>query len=398
MSDDHPKFTCNTCGLSFAEADFQREHMKTDWHRYNLKRRVANLPPIPSDVFAEKMIQQQSAQLDPKPRNANRQITKKDLKRMEKQRKREEFMANAAASATTEDEDFSDTESVTSRAHSVTSAMSSFSLGEPVRSAYQTEEDEFSASEEEGQDEVDRALQHKLRNMVEIPVTVSFMDGEKFESVEENVQHLERKYGLYIPEPKFVSDLEGLVVYLNEKVGLGNCCLCCSYMGRSLEAVRAHMVSKQHVKIPYETPDQRAELAEFYDFSSSYANKQDEWEDLSDEDENADRTIRVDADEDEDVVDNDLYVDGYELVLGQGKVAGHRSLQRYYKQRFNSLPEKEGPKAVKMIDMRGPGVSEKEATKMIKQTWKEEKKHQHTYFRRDKHINNQKHFRDELLQ
>lgn len=399
MSDDHPKFTCNTCGLSFTDAEYQREHMKTDWHRYNLKRRVANLPPIPSDVFAEKMIQQRSAQLEPKPRNANRQVTKKDLKRMEKERRRQEATA-ASGTAPTEDEDnLSDSGSITSRAHSVTSAMSNFSLGDPVRSGYQTEEDDFSASEDENdQDEVDQVLQHKIANMVKIPVNISFMDGHVSDSVEANVDYLERKYGLYVPERKFLTDLEGLVEYLNEKVGLGNCCLSCSYMGRSLEAVRAHMVSKQHVKVPYETENHRAELADFYDFSSSYSANGDEWEEVSDEDGETDYTVRVQGGDDEDAVDNSLYVDGYELVVGPGKVAGHRSLQRYYKQRFNSLPEKEGPKAVKMIDMRGPGVTEKETTKMIKQTWKEEKKQQHTFYRRDKFINNQKHFRDELLQ
>ena len=36
--------------------------MKTDWHRYNLKRRVAQLPSISSDVFAEKVLELQSTQ------------------------------------------------------------------------------------------------------------------------------------------------------------------------------------------------------------------------------------------------------------------------------------------------------------------------------------------------
>ena len=29
--------------------------MKTEWHRYNLKRRIANLPPIGAEQFAEKL-------------------------------------------------------------------------------------------------------------------------------------------------------------------------------------------------------------------------------------------------------------------------------------------------------------------------------------------------------
>ena len=30
--------------------------MKTEWHRYNLKRRVAGLPSITAGVFAEKIL------------------------------------------------------------------------------------------------------------------------------------------------------------------------------------------------------------------------------------------------------------------------------------------------------------------------------------------------------
>ena len=48
-------FTCNSCGTEFKTSDLQRYHMKTEWHRYNLKRRVAHLPPITSDEFAEKL-------------------------------------------------------------------------------------------------------------------------------------------------------------------------------------------------------------------------------------------------------------------------------------------------------------------------------------------------------
>ena len=51
----HP-FTCNTCQVAFRSSELQRTHMQSDWHRYNLKRRVASLPPLTSDVFAEKVL------------------------------------------------------------------------------------------------------------------------------------------------------------------------------------------------------------------------------------------------------------------------------------------------------------------------------------------------------
>jgi pre-60S factor REI1 len=35
--------------------------MRSDWHRYNLKRRITSLPPIASEVFTEKVLQAQAS-------------------------------------------------------------------------------------------------------------------------------------------------------------------------------------------------------------------------------------------------------------------------------------------------------------------------------------------------
>ncbi|CRJ90704.1 hypothetical protein BN1723_008466, partial [Verticillium longisporum] len=60
-SASHP-FTCNTCTIAYRNIDLQRGHMKSDWHRYNLKRRVASLPPITSETFNEKVLQARAVQ------------------------------------------------------------------------------------------------------------------------------------------------------------------------------------------------------------------------------------------------------------------------------------------------------------------------------------------------
>ncbi|CAL8105945.1 unnamed protein product [Calicophoron daubneyi] len=45
---------CSTCQVSFTSNDERISHTKSEWHVYNLKRVVANLPPIPEDLFKEK--------------------------------------------------------------------------------------------------------------------------------------------------------------------------------------------------------------------------------------------------------------------------------------------------------------------------------------------------------
>ena len=56
----YPAFTCMTCRVAFSEADTQRAHYKTDWHRYNLKRKVADMPPVTAENFAERVIAQRA--------------------------------------------------------------------------------------------------------------------------------------------------------------------------------------------------------------------------------------------------------------------------------------------------------------------------------------------------
>lgn len=47
-------YTCITCQVIFKTADLQREHYKLDWHRYNLKRKVACIPPVTLEEFEQR--------------------------------------------------------------------------------------------------------------------------------------------------------------------------------------------------------------------------------------------------------------------------------------------------------------------------------------------------------
>ncbi len=53
-------FTCITCRVAFADAELQRGHYKTDWHRYNLKRKVAELPPVTAENFQQRVLAQRA--------------------------------------------------------------------------------------------------------------------------------------------------------------------------------------------------------------------------------------------------------------------------------------------------------------------------------------------------
>lgn len=54
------QYTCIACGVGFGTGEDQRGHYKTDWHRYNLRRKVAGLPPITADTFRTRVLAQQA--------------------------------------------------------------------------------------------------------------------------------------------------------------------------------------------------------------------------------------------------------------------------------------------------------------------------------------------------
>ena len=49
--EDCKVLTCLTCRVVFADIDKGREHYKSEWHRYNLKRKVAQMAPLSAEVY-----------------------------------------------------------------------------------------------------------------------------------------------------------------------------------------------------------------------------------------------------------------------------------------------------------------------------------------------------------
>lgn len=54
-------YTCISCRVAFTDGEVQRAHYKTDWHRYNLKRKVADMPPVTAENFEERVLAQRTA-------------------------------------------------------------------------------------------------------------------------------------------------------------------------------------------------------------------------------------------------------------------------------------------------------------------------------------------------
>lgn len=404
------QYTCNSCNLAFTAPEDQRVHMKSDWHRYNLKRRVAQLPPIDENLFNSKVsslsITENGADNNNEEKMKNKaQLTKKEIRRREKevlQAKKKQILETAREAMIAKMKEQNRDNDRPSESIQEDELIS-------IRDMRLDDNNSDTKNELTPEEQEDHLMKEKLSNSVEIPVTTCLFCHAKqkanFDDVESSIQHMFVMHGLYIPERKYLVDVEGLIKYLGEKIGLGNICLCCSYQGKNIEAVREHMLNKRHMRLPYETEDEKLEVSEFYDFSSTYdddtvGNKpmnEEDWEDVSENEDEADDY----SDEELSPADSALYPNGHELVLPSGVVVGHRSLARYYRQ--NLAPERvlsEGQGTVIAAETRHMlNIKDREVLATQKRAWGREKKREDVNDRRAaKFINNQPHYRDQLLQ
>lgn len=170
-------------------------------------------------------------------------------------------------------------------------------------------------------------LNQKIKTAKRLTLEDCLFCNQKSVDFESNMTHMTKEHSLFIPDIEYVKDLQGLIKYLGEKVSIGNICLYCNGKGRSfhtLEAVQAHMTALSHCKILYDNNEE--EYEDYYDFSSDYANK----------DENTTTTVAtIDPNIKSQVQLSD---DGNMMVFANGKSIGHRTLSLYYRQHYK-LPE-----------------------------------------------------------
>lgn len=308
----HP-FTCNTCQVAFRTSDLQRTHMQSDWHRYNLKRKVASLPPLASEVFAEKVLANKANAVATAARASFEKACEACDKTYYSQnayvnhlgsQKHKLFVARLSTRTGHETESMAD---------------STFSLGDPIETASTTASTSTvgrEALDQQPEEEFERiaeGLKKSDLNGTTDPVlrrptvpTPSKADGghkmdedgdDEDDEVDEehqanfmqclfcnylsptkdlNLHHMSRQHGFFIPERDYVVDLPGLVTFLSETIHVLHQCLFCHKLVHTASGVQTHMRDRGHCMIAYATEDEQMELGEFYDFSSTYSDEESE--------------------------------------------------------------------------------------------------------------------------
>lgn len=340
-------YTCIACRVVFADGGTQRAHYKTDWHRYNLKRKVAELPPVSADNFKQRVLNAQQTQVVPEDKQTlkcslcgktfntqNAMQNHLQSKKHKEAESKEEERVKREVQRTNEKNKEKGIEALPENTKRLQKELANKALKEQLENqSVSGAGDQLGATGGAEDDDMDDAETDSDMESVEsfgdedgLGIEECMFCSSISQSLEENLKHMTEKHGFFLPDAEYISDLEGLITYLGQKVGIGNMCLWCNQKGKqflSTQAVQKHMVDKGHCKMLHEG-DVLLEYADFYDYRSSYPDHEPEHEGAEQEE---DMEVEVSPDA--------LAAEGYELVLPSGATIGHRSLHRYYKQNVN---------------------------------------------------------------
>ncbi|SPO04847.1 related to YBR267w [Cephalotrichum gorgonifer] len=342
----HP-FTCNTCQVAYRNADLQKGHMKSEWHRYNLKRRVASLPPITAEAFTEKVLQaraQTTAEEDKAFFEKACEVC--DNKTYYSENSYQNHLSSQKHRAR-EARAPSQAGNIPDEASSVVS--STFTLGDPVR-AKGGDDDSVDASVEEEFNQVVEGLQKTRVSSDSTPSPVKRPSNPQASLAQENAEeidrdsnsatptppqvdpatllqqclfcrytsptvrlnahHMERFHGMIIPEKEYLVDLDGLIKHLCSRVYEDFECLTCGKVKANAFAVQTHMRDIGHCTIPYTTEEEQLDIGDFYDFRGTYSDSESEEDE--DEDEGAEKKKASKADGEDEGWETDSSASSYD--------------------------------------------------------------------------------------
>lgn len=283
---------------------------RSDFHRYNLKRKVADLPPVTVEEFQNRIIQAKNSEILA---SEDQSLFCKACQKFFKTKnahdnhlasKKHKESLKVFLEYNQNDEDNIEDIVVTEKASKV--------LEE--RQKLKEQEDDGMELEEVDSDEwEDEDFDNPISNNDCI-----FCDHHSQDFVA-NLKHMSVAHSFFIPDAEYCCDSEGLLSYLAEKVCRDFICIWCNEKGKTFytcRAVRRHMIEKGHCKMLHEGAA-LAEYVDYYDYSASYPDHEEKMD--------------VDAEIEPQLLEGDEY----QLVLPSGLTIGHRSLMRYYKQRLN---------------------------------------------------------------
>ncbi|KAG0378199.1 hypothetical protein BGX24_004498 [Mortierella sp. AD032] len=257
--------TCLTCGIRLPSLETQQLHHKSDWHTYNLKRKMVGLPSVPAEVFAQ-LVTASREQANPEevPQPECVPCSKKYLS----------FKAYD--------------NHVQSKKHKQTAAAyAKKQQDQEQNAASRPTEDDTTASSLSPKETTATTAAPEQREPSE---TVCLFCSHESTDAPSNYGHMRTTHGFFLPSTERLIDLEGMLAYLADKLVDSLDCLWCTHSVFSthlrpdqelnarfanLASARRHMVDKGHCKLAMEHGAER-EYADFYLPEDSFDSDDDE--------------------------------------------------------------------------------------------------------------------------
>lgn len=232
-------FTCITCRVAFRDLELQKQHYKYDWHRYNLKRKVAELPPVTSEEFHNRLFAQlnktfkfpdnQYCYICRKKFNTKNQyynhLTSKKHKEnsfiMQESNSRELSQESDENSSSFSMKNIEKTVIEERKNASIVTDIETDDILTDILTESETDSDTESVDSDEW---IDVEISMKSRYCL--------FCNHHSRSLTRNLTHMTVVHSFFIPDPEYCVDIKGLLTYLREKIFAGYKCIWCNTSGK----------------------------------------------------------------------------------------------------------------------------------------------------------------------
>ncbi|KAM3424136.1 hypothetical protein BST61_g11318 [Cercospora zeina] len=179
---------CSTCATTFDSPMQRREHMRSAWHVYNVKRRVDVLPPVPLEFYQNEVVG---------PSRGSEEAASSSMP---------DTMNNGAQPSGS------------------TSLSDQAMQCDPV----------FDSMIDDADDDESDCL----------------FCNRRFDSLPDSQDHMQQAHGFFVPNAdELATDMDTFITYLALVIETYHSCLYCGHEKHSKEAVQAHMLDKGHCQL-----------------------------------------------------------------------------------------------------------------------------------------------------
>lgn len=227
-------FSCLSCGVSFPTPSDQRSHYKSEWHRYNLKRKISGLSFICKEDFDSKA--EYYSSLDSTGEIIN---------------DKQEFRCSYCTLV--------------------------FNSKNRLDNHLRSGKHDHLMNQQDMVEQNDIEISDEMQAEFIVNPTICLFCHQVSQNTMENVDHMISKHNFFIPDVEHLNNLNGLIEFCSEKIKLDWMCLYCDSAFNSVNAVQNHMISKGHTMIGDIDMD---DISIFFDFSQI----QDEYMEHDDQD------------------------------------------------------------------------------------------------------------------